>query len=150
MEYTEGKQYVSFKLGMECFGLAIHKVIEIIVFQDTTSLPGSGSLIEGIINLRGRIIPVFNLRQKLGLPENPVTRNTRIVVVEANHSTVGLVVDQVNEVVMINSNLVEKPSEMLVSGLETNFINGVAKLENRLIILLNVDCIVTPHLSDAI
>lgn len=150
MEHSSENQYVIFGLGVETFGIDINKVKEIIVFQETTRLPGSGQLMEGVINLRGNVIPIFNLRQKFGFHDRQRTRDTRIVVVEASETTVGLVVDQVSEVLMIQHDLIEKASGMLTAGLANEFISGVAKMENKLIILLNLDKVISPHLSHAV
>jgi purine-binding chemotaxis protein CheW len=129
-------QYVVFKLGAETFGLAINEVKEIIVYQETTKIPGSSPFVDGIINLRGHVIPVFNIRKKFGLPPVKRTAGTRIVVVEANDNIVGIEVDSVSEVVMIPGAILDKPSSMIASGVSEDYIEGIAKLDERLIIIL--------------
>ncbi|MBU7006261.1 chemotaxis protein CheW [Phosphitispora fastidiosa] len=145
MEYntSEGKQYVVFRLSMEVFGLEINRVKEIIIYQEYTNIPGAGELVEGVINLRGHVIPIFNLRKKFGFPQKDRTGNTRIVVVEANNNTVGLVVDSVSEVLAIPGSLIEEPSAMLSSGLDANFITGIAKIDKRLVIVLDLEKVVS-------
>lgn len=141
------KQYVVFKLGPETFGLEINKVKEIIVFQDTTQLPGTGDLIEGVINLRGHVIPIYDLRKKFGFPEEERTRSNRIVVVESCETTVGIVVDCVSEVQMIPGSVMEKPSEIISTGVEANYISGIAKMGESLIIVLNLDSVMESNLA---
>ncbi|PKM45537.1 MAG: chemotaxis protein CheW [Firmicutes bacterium HGW-Firmicutes-8] len=144
------RQYVIFKLGAEVFGLDINKVKEIIVYQETTNIPGSGQLIEGIINLRGSVIPIFNLRRKFGFPEAEKTRSARIVVVEANDSTVGIVVDGVSEVLIIPGSVIEKPSSMISSGVDASYIAGIAKMEEKLVILLNLEKVINREMAEAV
>ena len=145
MEYntSEEKQYVVFMLSMEVFGLEINRVKEIIIYQEYTNIPGAGELVEGVINLRGHVIPIFNLRKKFGFPLTERTGKTRIVVVEANNNTVGLVVDSVSEVLAIPGSLIEEPSAMLSSGLDANFITGIAKIDKRLVIVLDLEKVVS-------
>lgn len=143
-------QYVVFKLGVETFGVEINKVKEIIVYQTTTHIPGSGELIEGVINLRGHVISIFNLRQKFGLPDVEKTRSSRIIVVEANNNMVGIVVDGVSEVVMIPGNVIEEPSSMLTSGVDANFIAGVAKMEDKLVIILELETTINIGIAAAV
>lgn len=144
------KQYVVFKLGAEVFGLEINRVKEIIVHQDTTRIPGTMHQIEGVINLRGRIIPIYDLRKKFGFPEVEKTRSTRIVVVEVHDSTIGIVVDGVSEVLIIPGNAIEKPSSMISADVDVNFIDGIAKMEEKLIILLNLEKVIFSHISEAV
>ncbi len=151
MEETifEEKQYVIFKLGVEVFGIDINKVKEIIVYQETTQIPGTGLLIEGIINLRGNIIPIFSLRKKFGFPEVEKTKSTRIVVVEAHGTTVGIVVDGVSEVLMIPGGMMEKPSSMIASDVDTNYISGIAKMDEGLIIVLDLERVFDARMAKA-
>jgi purine-binding chemotaxis protein CheW len=143
------RQYVIFRLGSEVFGLEINRVKEIIVYQDTTRIPGIGELIDGIINLRGHVIPIFNLRRKFGFPEVENTRSTRIVVVEAHDNTVGIVVDGVSEVLIIPGNIVEKPSSM-ITNVDANHISGIAKVEEKLVILLDLEKVIQSDLAQVI
>lgn len=144
------KQYVVFKLGVEVFGLEINKVKEIIVHQDTTQIPGTLQQIEGIINLRGHIIPIFNLRKKFNFLEVEKTRNTRIVVVEVHDSIIGIVVDGVSEVLIIPGSVIEKPSAVIASGVDVNYIAGIAKMEEGMIIILDLEKVINPNMAKAV
>ncbi len=144
------KQYVVFKLGAEIFGLAINIVKEIIVYQETTQLPGTAQQIEGIINLRGHIIPIYDLRKKFSLPAVERNRNTRIVVVEVHDNTIGIVVDGVSEVLDIPGNVLEQPSAMISSGVDANYIAGIAKMEQGLILVLDLAKVINPDMAKAV
>lgn len=139
---AEEKQYVVFGLDAELFGVDINNVKEIITYRETTRLPGMGRYIQGIINLRGHIIPVFSLRRKFNLPDAELTASTRILVVEVYGGAVGVVVDDVTEVVMLPDEVVEQPTGNM-TGIDAGFIRGVAKTEEKLIILLNVETVVS-------
>ncbi|KNZ69196.1 CheW protein [Thermincola ferriacetica] len=132
------KQYVVFRLGKETYGLDIESVREIITMQNITEVPRTLEYIEGVINLRGRVIPVYNIRRKFGLPEEEITRASRIVVVEVEGNTIGMIVDGVSEVLRISSEMVERPSE-IVCDVDTEYLAGVAKLNDKLVILLDID-----------
>lgn len=130
-------QYVVFRLGRETYGLEISAVLEIITMQTITEIPGTEHYIEGVINLRGRVIPVFNLHTKFELSGGEVTRSTRIVVVEVEGYNIGMLVDGVSEVVKITKDMIEPPSNIL-GGIEEEYLAGVAKLEDKLVILLDL------------
>ena len=130
-------QLVSFKLGKEEFGVDILKVQEINRMLEITEMPNSPEFVEGIVNLRGRIIPVLDLKKRLHLPVKEHDNSTRIIVVELNNKTVGFIVDEVSEVLRIESSITEPPPEM-VAGIESDYITAVAKLEDRLLILLDL------------
>jgi purine-binding chemotaxis protein CheW len=137
-ESTELLQLVSFKIGAEEFGIDILKVNEIIRMMSITKVPNAPSFVDGVVNLRGRVIPVINLRAKLILPRKEYDRNSRIIVVELNTKTIGFIVDEVNEVLRIPVNITEKPPEM-VSGINAAYITAIGKLEDRLLILLDLE-----------
>lgn len=130
-------QYVVFRLGKETYGLEISMILEIITMQTITEVPGTEEYIEGVINLRGLVIPVFNLHKKFELVEGEITRSSRIVVVEVEGHNIGMVVDGVSEVVKITQDIVEKPSNIL-SDIDKEYLAGVAKLEDKLVILLDL------------
>ena len=144
------KQYVVFKLGAEIFGLDINKVKEIIVYQDTTQLPGTMEQIEGVINLRGNIIPIYDLRKKFGFPEVEYSRSTRIIVVEVHDSTVGIIVDGVSEVLMISGKIIEKPSSIVTSEVDGNYITGIAKMDQHMVIILNLNKVINVSMDQAV
>jgi purine-binding chemotaxis protein CheW len=130
------EQLVVFRLAGEHYGLDIGSVQEIIVWQPVTRVPRAPGFVEGIINLRGNVIPVVDLRRRFGLEGAEPGRQTRIMVVEIGSLVVGLVVDGVSEVLRVPASAVEPPSAV-ISGVDTQFIRGVAKVGERLIILLN-------------
>ena len=106
-----------------------------------TKLPNAPEFMEGIINLRGRVIPVMDLRKRFGFSPREHQEETRIVVVDISGQTVGLIVDAVHEVVKITGDCVEPPPSSFVSGIQ--FIQGIGKLDDRLVILLDLDRIIT-------
>lgn len=105
--------------------------------QPITQVPNGPEFVEGVTNLRGRVIPVLDLRQRFGLEATPPTRRSRIVVAELNQHTVGLVVDGVSEVLRVRGDIVEPPSSLVTTG-DTTFLRGVAKLTDRLVLLLDL------------
>lgn len=131
------RQLVIFQLAREVYGLDIHWVREIITLQEVTRVPGAPDFVEGVINLRGHVIPVIDLRKRFGLEASVDPRRTRIVVVDVPPHTLGLVVDAVTEVLRIPESVVE-PAGNILAGIDVAFISGVAKLERRLIILLDL------------
>jgi purine-binding chemotaxis protein CheW len=130
-------QLVVFELGEERYGLDIDTVYEIIRHQPVTAVPQAPSFVEGVINLRGRIIPVVDLRRRFGMPQGELTKASRIVVCQAAGTRVGLVVDGVSEVLMVSSEAVEQTPEV-ASGYDTQYLRGIAKLGERLVILLDL------------
>jgi len=128
---------VTFSLG-EYYGVDISQVQEIIRVGTITAVPNSPSYMEGVINLRGRILPVLNLRKKLSLTPKEITKDSRIVVTEVNGKLLGLLVDSVSHVIKIPSDAVE-PAPEEVLEIDTDYITGVCNLDNRLIILLDLE-----------
>jgi purine-binding chemotaxis protein CheW len=135
--YKEVLQLVSFKIGNEEFGVDILQVQEINRLVEVTHVPNAPDFVEGVMNLRGRIVPVVNLRKRLGLEKRENDKDTRIVVVEIEGKTIGFIVDSVSEVLRVPKSVVEPPPE-LISGVDSEYIIGIAKLENRLLILLDL------------
>ena len=131
-------QLVTFSIGEEEFGVDILKVQEIIRIMEITKVPKAPPFVEGVINLRGNVIPVIDLRKRFGLETREHDSQTRIIVIEINKMIVGFVVDSVSEVLRIPQNTVEPPPPV-VSGLESEYISGVGKLEDRLLIMLDLD-----------
>jgi purine-binding chemotaxis protein CheW len=130
-------QVVSFKVGDEEFGLDILRVQEIIRLQALTRVPNSPDFVDGVINLRGKVIPIIALRKRFGLQEQPHDKQTRIVVLEVQNMVVGFIVDSVSEVLRIPANTVVPPPRL--GKIEREFVSGVGKLEDRLLILLDID-----------
>ncbi|WP_371376336.1 chemotaxis protein CheW [Sporomusa aerivorans] len=134
-------QLVIFRLAQEEYGLPITKVQEINRLVPITKLPQTPVFMEGIINLRGRIIPVVDLRKRFGLEVSDYDDDSRIIIVEVNGQTVGIIVDAVAEVVRLSAASVEPPPPTFI--LDAKYIQGVGKLDGRLLILLEIDQILT-------
>jgi len=136
---NEGRilQLVTFKLGSEEFGVDILKVQEINKMMNITKIPNAPVFIEGVINLRGKIIPIVDLRKRLGFKDQEYDKSTRIIVVELDGLVLGFIVDSVSEVLRIPENTIEPPPSM-VAGIESEYIEGVGKLDDRLLILLEL------------
>jgi len=141
-EAAELLQLVSFFIGSEEFGVDIHYVQEINRMSQVTKVPNAPAFIDGVINLRGRVIPVIDLRLRLGMPKKEADRNTRIIVMEVTGKTVGFIVDSVNEVLRISKEVTEAPPELAV-GVNSEYIKAVGKLEDRLLILIDLEKILS-------
>lgn len=131
-------QLVAFRVGREEFGVDVKKVEGVISLVDITRMPRAPGFVEGIINLRGQIIAVIDLAARLGIEAAERGHATRIVVVEAQDVKVGLIVDS-PEVININGDDVEPSPAITIGDVESSFITGVVKMDNRLLILLDVD-----------
>ncbi len=134
-------QVVSFRLAQEEYAIEIIRVQEIILIGEVTSLPQTPPYIKGVINLRSTVIPIVDLRLRFGLPEEEVTDETRIMVVNVAGKTIGLIVDAVSEVLRIAQEQISPPPPT-VAGLEQNYLVGLAKLDERLLILLDIEQII--------
>jgi purine-binding chemotaxis protein CheW len=130
-------QVVVFQLGHELYGADIAVVREVSPLQRVTRVPRTPRYIEGVTNLRGRVIPVVDLRRRLGLPVTPHTKSTRIAVAELDGGQVGMIVDAVQEVLRVPSSCIEPPTQLLAK-VESEYVLGVAKVDGRLIILLDL------------
>ncbi len=131
-------QLVSFEVGDEEYAVPILSVQEINRMMQITRVPQSPEFVEGVINLRGKIIPVIDLRKRFGLTELENSDDVRIIVVEVANRVIGFTVDRVNEVLRISSSIVEPPPSM-VCGIDTDYVQGVGKLDDRLLILLHLE-----------
>jgi purine-binding chemotaxis protein CheW len=139
---SETIQVVSFKLGSEEYGVDIAQVQEINRMVAITHVPRAPQFMEGVINLRGQLIPIIDLRARFGMPRAEHTKNTRIVVTEIGAKRVGMVVDSVSEVLRLATEHIEDAPEM-ITGVDTEYIRGVGKIEDRLIILLDLARIIS-------
>lgn len=131
-------QLVTFTLEKEEYAVNILNVQEINRIAEITRVPNAPDYVEGVINLRGKVIPVINLRKKFGLYHKETDDSSRVIIMDIQGVTYGLVVDSVSEVLRIPSDIVEPPPPM-ASSMSSMFIKGIAKLENRLIILVDID-----------
>jgi purine-binding chemotaxis protein CheW len=130
-------QVVGFRIGRETFGLPIAMVREIVRVPEITSVPNAPEYIEGVINLRGRIIPVVDLRKRFGEEVAALSKKNRIVVVELEARLIGLLVNSASEVLRIPPSEIQAPQDVFQEG-ELNYITGVGKLKGRLVILLDL------------
>ncbi|MGO9590757.1 MAG: chemotaxis protein CheW [Candidatus Acidiferrales bacterium] len=130
-------QVVGFRIGRETFGLPISMVREIVRVPEITSVPNAPDYIEGVINLRGRIIPIVDLRKRFGDKAFEANKKNRIVVVEMESRVIGLIVHSASEVLRIPPSEIEAPHNVFQEG-ELNYITGVGKLNGRLVILLDL------------
>jgi purine-binding chemotaxis protein CheW len=141
-EAVEGKnselQLVSFNLGAEEYGVDILKVQEIIRMLAISKIPRAPEYVEGIINLRGKVIPIISLRDRFGLGKKENDKRTRIIVMNISGKVLGIIVDSVSEVLRLNSNTVE-PAPEVVSGKGEAYIRGVGKVGEKLLILLDLE-----------
>ncbi|HET9598375.1 MAG TPA: chemotaxis protein CheW [Anaeromyxobacteraceae bacterium] len=135
-------KYMTFQLAAEAYGLEILKVREIIGLMDITRVPRTPEFLRGVINLRGRVIPVVDLRLKFGMPRTEATEQTVIIVVQYGDGerpfTMGILVDQVLEVLSIDGSQIEPPPSFGAEALDTDFILGVGKAQDRVIFLLDI------------
>ena len=141
-EAGELRQFISFSVGQEEYGLELLRVKEVIRVRETTWLPKAPSFVKGIINLRGDVIPIIDLRDKFGLESHEDTAQTRVIVVEVEGRLIGMVVDSASQVVRIPLDQIDPPPPVL-GGLSQELITGVGKLEDKLVILLDPDAILT-------
>ena len=130
-------QLVVFDLANEHYGVDIAAVEGIIKMQAITAVPRAPAFVEGVTNLRGKVLPVIDLRKRFGLPSETATKDTRIVVVEMSGTTVGIMVDGVSEVLRVSAEAIEPPSP-IVTTVDSAFIRGIAKVADRLVILLDL------------
>ena len=130
-------QIVGFRIGRETFGLPISLVQEIVRPPEITAVPHAPEYVEGIMNLRGRIVPVIDLRRRFGAAVIENTRKSRVLVVEFESRAVGLVVDSASEVLKVSDAQIEPPPNVLTDA-ATNYVSGVAKYQGRIIILVDL------------
>jgi purine-binding chemotaxis protein CheW len=129
---------VGFRIGRETFGVPIDMVHEIVRVPDITAVPDSPEYIEGVINLRGKIVSIVDLRKRFGEKQITRTKKNRILVVEVDSKMVGLIVDAASEVLKMSHTHVEAPPNVFEEG-ELNYVTGVGKLNDRLIILIDLN-----------
>jgi purine-binding chemotaxis protein CheW len=146
---AELRQFISFTVGEEEYGLELLRVKEVIRVPAVTWLPRAPSFVKGIINLRGDIIPIVDLRDTFGLPPQAATPATRVIVVEVEGRLVGMIVDCASQVVRIPADSIDPPPPVL-GTLSQEFITGVGRLDERLVILLDIDAVLTAEEKKAL
>jgi purine-binding chemotaxis protein CheW len=135
-------QLVSFDIEKLLFGLEILHIQEIIRFTEITQIPNSPPFVEGVVNLRGRVIPVIDLRKKMALPLKEYDQSSRIIISEVGNSTVGFIVDSVEEVMYVKEETLEIPPDIALS-IDSEYIKNIVKLEGRLLIMLDIENVLT-------
>lgn len=135
-------KYLTFVLGKEEYGIEILRVREIIGLMDITTVPQTPDYMKGVINLRGKVIPVIDLRLKFSMPEEVHTQETCVIVVEVNNTSVGIIVDSVSEVLEIKSGETED-APSFGQGVDTSFIMGLGKVKEKIIILLDIESVLS-------
>ncbi len=135
---TRELQIVGLRIGRETYGVPISLVREIVRVPEITAVPNAQKYVEGVINLRGKIISVVDLRKRFGEMDVENNKKNRIVVVELENRTVGLIVNSASEVLKIPPSDIEPPSSVFLNG-EIDYVTGVGKLNNRLIILIDLN-----------
>ncbi|GJM83583.1 chemotaxis protein CheW [Paenibacillus timonensis] len=134
----EELKVIVFKLGHEEYGIDVDKVQTIERMMPITRVPKTYAFVKGVINLRGVVIPVIDLRGRFGLPEAEYTDQTRIIIVAANEMEVGFIVDSANDVIDLNTDLIDSPPDV-VGGVKAKYLHGVARIsEERLLVMLNL------------
>lgn len=134
---------IVFQLKDEEYGVEVDQVRSIERMQHITRVPRTPDFVKGVINLRGVVTPIIELRNRFGIEEIETTDSTRIIIVAVGNMEVGLIVDAANDVVDIPNDVVEPPPQV-VGGLEADYLRGVAKMDKRLLILLNLDKVLNP------
>ncbi len=135
-------QLISFSMGNEDYGVDIQTVKEVIRFKAITRLPKAPDFVKGVINLRGDIIPIIDLRERFGMEQKEYTDMTRVIVVEVDGRSIGTVVDSVSHVIRIEEGEIEPPPPC-VGKISEEYIRGVGKVDEKLVVLLNIDRILT-------
>ncbi len=132
-------QVVGFYLGEDEYAIYIHKVREIYAMTDIRKVPKAPQFVEGVINLRGNIVPIIDLRKRFELDANESRHTAKILIVELGKNQVGMIVDNVSEVMRFYTDEIEKAPPMFSSNISSQYVQGVAKLNDKLIILLDIE-----------
>jgi purine-binding chemotaxis protein CheW len=143
-------QLVVFRLGTEEFGVDISQVREIIRVGDITRIPGSPRYVDGVINLRGQVTTVVNLRNRLGLDGKAMDGNARIMILEVDKNIVGVIVDSVTEVKNLTATQIETLPDALSTTVSSKYIQGVGKLDGRLLILVDLKQVIKDDIGQVV
>lgn len=136
------KQYVVFKLDNEEYGIGIMNVREIIPYKESIKVPNTPDFIEGIINYRGNVTPIICLKKRFNISQRVEDANTRIIVINIGEKQVGFIVDEASQTIKLDESEID-PAPSIVSGVERQYIDGVGKKEDRLVILIDLGKILT-------
>ena len=143
-------QVVIFRLGREEFGVRIDQVKEIIEMTHITRMPKAPSFIEGVINLRGEVVAVIDLARQFDIPASERGEETRIVVVDVDNNIVGMIVDSVPEVLRISAENIDPTPTLIESRIDTSYIEGIGKLDDRIFVLLNLSKVLSPEEMESV
>lgn len=135
-------QLVVFSLNDELCGADTSQIQEIVKYQDVTKVPRMPKFVDGIINLRGRVIPIINLNKRFELGETEITKKTKIIITKIDNSYIGFVVNDVSEIIKLSENEIETPPEIIQKD-GSEYLRGVGKKEDKLISILNLNSIMT-------
>ena len=139
---------VTFRLGNNEYAIDIMQAKEIIKMEKITLIPNAPNYVEGVINLRGNIIPIVDLKKRFNLEENEGEKNTGIIIVKIDDVDMGIIIDAVSKVVSIANSNIQPPPPML-SGIGQKYIKGVAKLEDKLLVVLDLEKLIVGDDEDA-
>ncbi|MTI48582.1 chemotaxis protein CheW [Sporosalibacterium faouarense] len=142
-------QYVVFKLGNEEYGIDIMNVREIVPHQESIKVPNAPKFVSGIINFRGKVIPIVDLKKRFDLLEKEIDGNTRIIVINLDDRQIGFIVDEASQTIRLEDKDVD-PAPDIVSSIERRYITGVGKKEDRLIILIDLEKVLTEEEKEKI
>lgn len=132
-------QAVGFYLGDDEYAIYISTVREIVQMTEIRKIPKSPQFVEGVINIRGKIIPILDLRKRFDLSPSETKQNAKILIVELERNQVGLIVDNVSEVMRFYADEIEKAPAMFASNIDSQYIQGVAKINDKLVIILDIE-----------
>ena len=144
-ESTTSVQYIVVKIGNEQYGIDIKYIDNIVRSQSITRVPKTQAYYKGVINLRGEICPIMSMRLKLGLADDELTDKTRFIIVKVEGASIGVIVDQVKEVVTLESEEIERVSRSTGDAAATNYINAIGKKDGELISLLDIVSLVVEN-----
>ena len=130
------KQYVIFKLNQEEYGIEISNVKEITNYKEGIKVPNAPNFVDGVINLRGDVVPIINLKKRFNLDITEIEKNSRVIITNINGKLVGFVVDDASQVLTINDDDVESPPELILNG-NRQFVTGIGKVDDEIIIIIN-------------
>lgn len=132
-----GCRYVCFTVGNSRYGIPVDSVVQIISYDRVTDVPTAPPFVEGVLNLRGDVIPIINIRERFGLPRIEVTRKSRVIVISNQERNYGLLVDGVREIVELSKEAIE-PEATSVFGMKADFVRGIARDQDKLILIPDI------------
>lgn len=135
-------KYLSFELDSQIFAIPLEDIREINALSTITPIPKTPKFIEGVINLRGKVIPVWNLRTKLGMPQTQFNKETCVIITEINDKLTGMIVDKVKDVIELNADQISSRPE-IGNNIDTRFVMGVAKIDDKVAVLMNTKIVLS-------